>query len=61
MGDPARIPEMIKTLEAVWTQNPDWRLGQLIDNMSTSVGRVVFYIEDDVLHERMLFELDDGE
>lgn len=61
MRDPARIPEMIKTLEAVWTQNPDWRLGQLIDNMSTSVGRVVFYIEDDVLYERMLFELDDGE
>jgi hypothetical protein len=37
MGDPARIPRIVKKLEEFWKKHPDLRLGQLIVNASCSI------------------------
>ncbi len=51
--DPKRISGLLKALEDVWRDNPDWRLGQLIVNAAraNSNGRQlvcpeIFYLED---------------
>ena len=55
MRDPNRIPRIIKKLQKVWEENPDWRLGQLIVNLSPPDKLKIFecdhpyYIEDDKL------------
>jgi hypothetical protein len=51
MREPERIEPMLALLRRVWYQNPDWRLGQLIDN--AAFGSTTFYIEDDVMKERL--------
>lgn len=56
MRDVQRI-KLIAVLRAVWDQNPDWRLGQLIGNAIGIEGRIdPFYVEDDEM-ERLLREL----
>jgi hypothetical protein len=55
MRDAKRIRRMLRKLEKVWINNPDQRLGQLVDNLSrypavkgTRGGAPsVFYVEDD--------------
>ena len=54
MRDPERIPIVLKRLGEVWEQRPDWRLCQLIVNV-TSIDP--FYIEDEDLM-RYLDELE---
>ena len=50
MRDPNRIPKTLKAVEKLWKANPDWRLGQLIVNISRSAGYGDhFFIEDDRL------------
>lgn len=51
MRHPERIDCILEKLETLWKQNPDWRLGQLIENCVG--GRVTFYIEDDELEAGM--------
>ena len=53
MRNPERIPEVIKELEEFWKQNPDWRLGQVISNLSYEImgSNDPFYIEDKTLLE----------
>lgn len=48
-----RIPKIIKELEEFWKQNPDWRLGQVISNLSFEMtgGNDPFYLEDKDLLE----------
>lgn len=46
MRNKARISEILNRLEAVWYENPDLRLGQLVSNGG---GDNVFYIEDEDL------------
>lgn len=49
MRDPARIRQMCALLEQVWSQVPDQRLGQLIENivpLHTAQGDL-YYLEDD--------------
>lgn len=53
MRDPERIDVMLAALKALWVQQPDTRLGQLISsvaylNNGKSVDPV-FYIEDDAM------------
>jgi uncharacterized protein YihD (DUF1040 family) len=48
MRDPARIPDMLRRLEKVWSQNPDFRLGQLMANVTEER---IFFIEDEELME----------
>jgi len=57
--DPARISQILGGLGAIWQANPDWRFGQLIENVfhveygdgDTQLGetlhRCIFHVEDD--------------
>tara|TARA_Y100000766_G_C18443806_1_gene382679 strand:- start:36 stop:530 length:495 start_codon:yes stop_codon:yes gene_type:complete len=49
MTDVNRIPEILKELEKVWKDNPDFRLGQLITVASkpSSPHPTTYYIEDE--------------
>lgn len=50
MRDPKRIQTVLKLLEKVWKKFPDYRLGQLLENVATAAGRpdhCVFHIGDD--------------
>lgn len=53
MRDPNRIPEMIELLREVWQSYPDLRLCQLISNLQTAESVDVYYVEDDVIRERI--------
>ena len=53
MRDPARIQEVVATLRGIWHQVPDLRLGQLLINCTHDIGTDLFYIEDDVLLQRL--------
>lgn len=48
MRNPNRISEVLKELEEFWKQVPDWRLGQIISNISyeTLGSNDPFYMED---------------
>ena len=47
MRDPGRIKKILAALRAVWEENPDLRLGQLICNAVRE--DMLYYIEDDTL------------
>ena len=55
MRDPKRIKRILDKLEIVWNDSPDWRLGQLIENMRVDSNLEyecdtnVFFIEDDLI------------
>ena len=34
MRNPKRISQILKELEIYWNANPDWRLGQVMSNLS---------------------------
>lgn len=62
MRNPDRIPEIITLLQLGWQKVPDWRLGQLIENLKRYIGTDdLFYIEDDKMIEniRDYFDLDE--
>lgn len=51
MRDPNRINRICELLSEVWKQYPDWRLGQLLFNLT---GRYdMFYVEDDTIEEEL--------
>ena len=48
MRDVSRIPRFISVLEDIWRRVPQWRLGQLIENINVFSGKDdLFYVEDD--------------
>lgn len=47
MRDPNRIDVICDLLRDVWKQVPDWRLGQLLFNVTGKYD--IFYVEDDVM------------
>ena len=48
MRDPSRIFDIMEELTKGWTQVPDWRFGQLIENLKRYIGTYdLFYIEDE--------------
>lgn len=61
MRNPERIPTILKAIEEVWRQHPDWRLGQLLFNAlrghghpglgKEQVARLLYYQEDEKLLE----------
>ena len=51
MRDPERIERICDLLKEVWKQYPDWRLGQLIFNLTGKYD--CFYVEDNVLEEKL--------
>ena len=63
MRDPKRIPEILKLLQECWENVPDWRFGQLIENLKRYIGSAdLFYIEDDkfVQYLKEFFQVDEG-
>lgn len=58
MRDINRIDPFLSQLREVWMQNPDWRFGQLVDNVACRVDCDLFYIEDDVFLKVMLGSMD---
>ena len=60
--DPNRIPNIINLLQKAWEKNPDWRLGQLFENLKRdSEEDDLFYIEDGMMEELIIdyFNLDE--
>lgn len=53
MRDPKRIPEVLKELEKYWNNHPNWRLGQVMSNLSYELlgDNDPFFIEDEMLLE----------
>lgn len=55
MRDYKRIQITIALLQRGWEKVPDWRLGQLIENLKRYVGvEDLFYIEDDILTDKIV-------
>ena len=51
MRDTNRIDVICDLLKEVWKQYPDWRLGQLIFNLTSKYD--CFYVEDGTLEEKL--------
>lgn len=53
MRNPKRIPEVLKELEKYWNNHPNWRLGQVMSNLSYELlgDNDPFFIEDEMLLE----------
>lgn len=52
MRDISRIPRFIELLEYYWLKVPDWRFGQLIENVKIFSGvEDLFFVEDDDLED----------
>lgn len=50
MRDPSRIKPLLEKIEAVWINNSDLRLGQLLINLAPAEYRQdIFYMEDEEL------------
>lgn len=50
----SRIPHFIELLEYYWLKVPNWRFGQLIENIKAfSEKSDLFYVEDDELEKIM--------
>ena len=55
MRDPNRIYEIVALIQAGWQKVPDWRFGQVIENLKRYIGvDDLFYIEDDELKEKIV-------
>lgn len=52
MRDPKRIKPLLMEIEKQWENFPDWRFGQLIENIKRFYGvDDLFFIEDDKMLE----------
>ena len=55
MRDSNRISEVLSMLRQGWEKVPDWRFGQLIENLKRYIGvDDLFYIEDDKMIEKII-------
>ena len=62
MRDFDRINNIMFLLQKGWEKVPDWRFGQLIENLKRYIGvEDLFYIEDDNLKEKIIdfFDIDE--
>lgn len=63
MRDIKRIDRILEILRCVWNQVPDWRLGQIIENIKLQYNiDDLFYIEDDEFENyiRDYFQIDES-
>lgn len=51
MRDPKRIRRFCDRLSACWESVPDWRFGQLMLNIFSTMEKDPFYVEDDKMIE----------
>lgn len=64
MRDLNRIQKIMTLLQWGWQKVPDWRFGQLIENLKRYIGvDDLFYVEDDKMIEKIIdfFDLDESE
>lgn len=65
MRDPKRIKPLLMEIEKQWERFPDWRFGQLIENIKRFYDiNNLFYIEDDKMLElikNFMIEKEKGE
>ena len=62
MRDPKRISQMTELRQRGWETVPEWRCGQLIENLRRYIGvDDLFYIEDDKMAEMIaeFFDLEE--
>ena len=52
MRDPKRIKRILKKIEVIWIEYPDFRLTQLIMN-ALALSRDPYHIEDDKLEKAL--------
>ena len=63
MRDPNRIKPFLEAIEKCWLEVPDWRFGQLIENLKRRLDiKDLFYIEDEELEEaiKSIFDINKG-
>lgn len=54
MRNPDRIKVVLSLLQQGWEKVPDWRFGQLIENLKRYINVAdLFYVEDDKLAEQI--------
>lgn len=54
MRDIDRIEPLYKFLAKVHKENfPDWRFGQFVSNFAGFINRDIFYLEDDMLEDKI--------
>ena len=59
MRNQQRIQKILDLLEKVWQEVPDWRLGQLIENIARDMGwNDAYYMEDDDLEKELRKHID---
>lgn len=62
MRDPKRIEGFMRRLTDVWKCVPDWRFGQLVENILRDNGEIIsriFFIEDDRF-DKMIAKFTEG-
>ena len=49
MRDPNRIKPFLEEIEKLWFENPDWRFGQLVINVTNPgvINTKIFHMEED--------------
>ena len=58
MREKERIDRILKKIEKIWKLNPDWRLGQLISNVTyRGAEQHLWTMEDDALEKLLDSEL----
>ncbi len=51
--NPDRIPRILAKFEKIWKGSPDLRFLQMVSNLQVNMFDNPFYLEDDVLEERL--------
>jgi hypothetical protein len=49
MRDPKRIEPFLEQLKELWLQVPDWRFGQLVENVVVDISMLWHMDDDDFL------------
>lgn len=59
MRDPNRIERILNKIEAIWINEPDIRLGQMLVNFAPPrLQNDIFYLEDDELEKELDKEIE---
>ena len=58
--EPSRIDPMLDALQELWHRHPDYRLTQLVVNLTGKVAPEVFYCEDEALERQIHRWLEHG-
>lgn len=55
MRDPKRIKPFLEKIEKFWLENPDWRFGQLVINVTRTgvINTEIFNMEEETFLEKM--------